>query len=60
MTSASAQLQAKTNLEDVSPILALVVESLVEHFHYFYKVVSGVSKLVGDAAVDSSVRTDCK
>ncbi len=28
-----------TDLEDVSPILALIIEPLIQHLHYLYKIV---------------------
>ena len=33
-------INATTHLKDVSPVLAFIVQSLIEHFHYFNEIVS--------------------
>ena len=41
-----ARLERKTHFEDVAPIFALVIESLIQHLHYLNEVISVHALLV--------------
>jgi hypothetical protein len=47
-------------LEDVAPILALVIKTFVQHLHDLHKIIPSMDRLASTLYRGPNLRTDCK